>query len=186
MKDVMLDLETLGNGMSKCICQIGAVYFDRVTGELGQELKINVDARSHIRAGGVIDAETVYWWMAQSDAARASILADPKVDIHEAFRQLNEFLAPSARVWSHATFDFVTIMDTFKQLNMKPYFSYKNGMDIRTLTFLSGLKVAPFVREGTQHDALDDCKYQVKYCVASLNAIKESKLLMQYLERVKA
>lgn len=187
MKDVMLDLETFGNGRSKCVCQIGAVYFDRVTGELGQEFKVNVDARSHIKAGAVIDAETLYWWMAQSDAARASVLADPKVNVYEAFIMLNSFLAPAARIWSHATFDFVTIMETFKQLDIKPNFSHKVGLDLRTLVYLSGnkIKVDSIDRTGTHHDALDDCKHQVKYCVAALNAVKESRQLMQLIERTR-
>lgn len=183
MKDVMLDLETLGNGKNKCICQIGAIYFDRVTGELGASFKVNVDAQSHVKAGAMIDAQTVYWWLSQGDAARTSILLDPKLDITTAMTQLNEFLAPAARIWSHATFDFVTIMETFKQLDIKPSFSYRSGLDLRTLVFLAGNNVSSVARVGLHHDALEDCKHQVKYCVAALNAVKESKALMKLIER---
>lgn len=182
MKDVMLDFETLGNGTNKCICQVGAVYFDKSTGETGRELKINIDAASHERYGGKLDASTVYWWLAQSDAARASILEGDRIDIKAAFVQLNEFLSGSARIWSHATFDFVTLQETCKQLEIKPLFRYKNGLDLRTLTYLAGLKVDNFKREGTHHDALADCKHQIKYCVAALNAVKTSKAIIKYAE----
>lgn len=177
----MLDFETLGNGTNKCICQVGAVYFDKVTGELGSEFKMNIDANSHEVLGGKLDSTTVYWWLQQSDDARKSLLID-RHDIRNVFLKLNEFLAPSKRIWSHATFDFVTLMETMKQLNLKPNFKYNQGLDLRTLTYLSGIKVDKVVRQGIHHDALDDCKHQVKYAILSLNAIKTSKILIRFAE----
>jgi len=70
MKDVMIDFETFGNGKHACLCQIGAVYFDSTTGELGAEYKANIDAANHSKLGGDLDADTVYWWLAQSIEAR--------------------------------------------------------------------------------------------------------------------
>ena len=172
MKDVMLDLETLGNGKDKCICQIGACYFDRDTGEIGETLKINVDAATHEKYGAKLDASTVYWWLSQSKEAQASILANPKEDIVSAMNKLNTFLAGAKCIWSHATFDFVTITDTFKQLSIKPLFNYRAARDIRTLVDFGKVTVDKQLREGIHHDALDDCKFQVKYCVAALNKVK--------------
>lgn len=173
MKDVMLDLETLGNGKNKCVCQIGACYFDRDTGEIGETLKINVDARSHVKHGGELDPDTVYWWLSQDKAAQQSILAEPKVDVVEAFTQLNEFLAPAKAIWSHATFDFVTIQETFKQLNIKPKFHYRVARDLRTIVDAGKVSISKHIRVGVHHDALDDCRFQVGYCVASLQNIKK-------------
>ncbi len=180
-KDVMLDFETLGNGTNKCICQVAAVYFDKSTGVISKEFKVNIDAESHEKYGGRLDAKTVYWWLDQSDAARKSLLTD-RLPIVEAFTQLNAFLSDAVRIWSHATFDFVTLMETMKQLDIKPTFGYKKGLDLRTLTYLGGVKVDAHLREGTHHDALDDCRFQVKYCVAALNAIKTSKTLVKFAE----
>jgi len=39
MKDVMLDVETLGTKSTAAIIQIGACYFDRETGEIGDKFK---------------------------------------------------------------------------------------------------------------------------------------------------
>lgn len=183
MKDVMIDFETFGNGKDKCICQIGAVYFDRVTGELGDEFKANIDAGSHTRLGAKIDADTIYWWMKQSDAARASV-CEPGKDIRDVFADLHAFLMGATRVWSHATFDFVTLMETFKQLEMKAPVSYKAGMDIRTLIYLSGLNLDSFPRVGTHHDGLEDAKHQVKYTVAALNMLKANKTVLQCISRI--
>lgn len=172
MKDVMLDLETLGNGKNKCICQIGACYFDRDTGEIGETFKVNVDAKSHVKYGGELDADTVYWWLNQSKEAQTSIISEPRVDIVEAFNKLNEFLTSAKAIWSHATFDFVSIQETFKQLSIKPTFHYRVARDLRTIVDAGKVSIKSLVREGLHHDALEDCKFQVKYCVASLNNIK--------------
>lgn len=183
MKDVMIDFETFGNGPNKCICQVGAVYFDRVTGELGKQFKINIDAGSHTKRGAVIDADTVYWWLAQSEAARNSLLTD-RVEVSLAMSHLNEFLRGAERVWSHATFDFVTLMDTFKQLGITPSVSYKAGMDLRTLVYVAHVSTKDFPREGVHHDGLADAIHQVKYCVASLNLIKANKKVLGILNKL--
>ncbi len=183
MKDVMIDFETLGNGKDKCICQVGAVYFDKITGELGKEFKANIDARTHAALGGKLDASTVYWWLQQSDAARTSILA-PGIHVTEAMTALNEFLANADRIWSHATFDFVTLTDTLRELNIKPTFKYKAGLDLRTLTWLAGISIDSFTREGVHHDGLADAKHQVKYAVAAMNAVKTSKSAINFLTKL--
>ena len=182
MKDVMIDFETLGNGTHKCVCQVGAVYFDKSTGELGKEIRLNIDASSHEKYGGRIDAKTVYWWLAQADQARESILTEPRLDIKEAFLQLNEFLTEAKRIWSHATFDFVTLMETMKQLDIKPTFGYKAGLDLRTLVYLSGTSMDKNIREGIHHDGLDDAKFQVKYAVKALNVLKTNVKAIKILE----
>ena len=183
MNHVMLDFETFGTKRNAVIVQVGAVFFDPVTGELGASFKMNVNPASHVQAGGVMDAETVQWWMQQSDEARASILEKGE-DVTVVMNALNLFLAPAKRIWSHATFDFVLLLETLRMLKINPLFSYKAGLDIRTLTFLAGSSPSKTPREGTHHDALDDCKHQVKYCVQSLNQVKASKKLMQFIDKL--
>ncbi len=187
MKDVMLDLETLGNGENKCVIQIGACYFDRLSGEIGQTFKRNVDAISAVAAGFELDAKTVYWWLAQSDHARNSILAEPRLPIAQAFTELNEFLAPATQIWSHATFDFVTIMETYRKLRIEPLFGYRTARDIRTLMDLNKIKVDR-ERTGVHHDALDDCFHQVKYCVDAfrkLDNLEQAKSLIAHIKSLK-
>lgn len=169
----MLDLETLGNGKNKCIVQIGACYFNRETGEIGDTLKINVNAETHVRHGGELDAKTIYWWLSQSKEAQNSIISEPRIDVVEAFHKLNEFLSKAKAVWSHATFDFVTIQETFTQLGIKPLFHYRVARDLRTVVDLGKISISNQLREGLHHDALEDCKFQVKYCVTALNNIKK-------------
>ncbi len=179
----MIDFETFGTSANACICQVGAVFFDKTTGELGAELSINIDAASSVEAGGIIDASTVYFWLQQSKEAQETLFAN-KTPILEAFNKLNDFLAPATRIWSHVTFDFVLLSNTMRMLKIKPSFSYKAGLDLRTLTFLSGLQVDKTPRKGVHHNGLDDAKHQVTYAVAALNHVKTSKTAIQFLERL--
>lgn len=172
MKDVMLDFEAFGFRKSAIVCQIGACYFDRDTGEVGDKLSINVDARTAEVAGGQFDADTVYWWLSQSPEAIKSITSGELIDVTTAFITLNNFLKDAKTIWSHATFDFVILTETLNNLKIKPKFKYKVARDIRTLVELSGITIKKIPREGIHHNAIDDCIYQVKYCVEAMKQIK--------------
>ena len=172
MTDVMIDIETLGNGKNAIPVQIGAVYFDRKTGEIGKEFYQNIDARDAVKYGCEFDADTVYWWLSQSREAIESFTTGELRPIKEVFAELSLFIDKKAAVWSHATFDFVIIQETYKTLGLKRL-GYKQARDIRTLTDLAGInaKDTKYIREGVHHDALADAKYQVKYCVDAFNAL---------------
>jgi len=185
MKDVMIDLETLGNGENKCVIQVGACYFDRKTGEIGKTFKRNIDARTALAAGFQMDASTVYWWLGQSAEARESILAEPLLPIRDVFNELNMFLTDTKCIWSHATFDFVTIMETYRKLNIKPSFGYKAARDIRTLMDLFNVTVDKTERIGVHHDGLADSLHQVKYCMEAFEKLDRLKQATDLIAAIK-
>jgi hypothetical protein len=158
--------------------QIGACYFDRKTGEIGETFLIDIDADSSARAGFKFDASTVFWWLQQSDETRRSVFGSElsRTDVREAINEFNSFSKKAKAIWSHATFDFVIIMNHFDRLNIKPNFHYRAARDLRTLTDLANLQREDFEkykRVGVHHNALDDCIYQVKYAVDCLNKIQQ-------------
>jgi hypothetical protein len=167
----MVDLETLGTGVNACIIQIGACHF-AIDGSVARTFKTGVDAEDCVANGAVIDAATVYWWLMQSDKARASIRETAVRTELDALNALNDFLSEADEIWSHATFDFVIICEALKRRKIKPKFNYKAARDIRTLMSFSPLIKTTSVREGTHHDALDDAVYQAKYCAEVLTALK--------------
>ena len=179
MKDVMLDIESLGNGKHAAIVQVGAAYFDRVTGAIGNTFKINIDARSAVESGAELDADTVYWWLSQSREAIDSITEGPLARIDLAMGELNSFLRDATAMWSHIPYDWVIITETFKRLQMRTSFHYRTARDIRTLVDLAGIETAKFhlQREGIHHDALADCFHQIKYCVAAFQKLGPAKPL---------
>jgi len=171
MKDVMLDLETFGNGNNAVIVQIGACYFDRTTGEIGSTFSSNVNSNDGIRNGFEVTGSTIEWWLQQSEEARKSIIGNTH-PVKDAINDLNEFLSKAETIWSHATFDFVIIMNHLNKLGIKPKFHYRSARDIRTLVDIASVKESKVVREGTHHNALSDCLFQVKYCVECFNKLK--------------
>ena len=168
MKDVMIDVETFGKKSSSAIVQIGACYFDRETGEIGETLSININYNNDSRF--TFDYDTVSWWLSQSDEARKSITGNT-VSIETAIASnLIPFLGkyPGLSIWSHATFDVPILMHAFDKLGLEFPVNYKNMRDIRTLIDISDYKIPWNARTGVHHSALDDCRFQVKYCVAAL------------------
>lgn len=171
MRRYMIDLETFGVSSNACIVQIGVCRFDMGTGEILETLKLNVDAQSAVANGAVIDGQTVYWWLKQSEEARKSV-TDFAIDEKQALMLLNAFLDGADEVWSHTTFDFVLITGAMQRHGIKPKFSYRSARDIRTLVALAPSVQEKQVRTGTHHDALEDAKYQVQYCSAIYRSIK--------------
>ncbi len=77
-------------------------------------------------------------------------------------------------VWSHATFDFPIVSNAYKVCNLNLPFHYRTARDIRTLVDLSNLDYNK-EKEDKTHNALEDCLYQVKYCVKCFNQLRELK-----------
>ncbi len=169
MKDVMIDLETLGTKADAMIVQIGACYFDRNTGEIGDTFKANIvyavnETRFSIEQG------TVMWWLQQSEEARKSINGDafPLVTV---LRDLYEFLdRDGIYLWSHATFDMPILTNAFITIGLKCPIPYRRMRDLRTLMDLSN-HISETPRQGTHHDALDDAKFQVQYATEAFKKL---------------
>lgn len=171
MKDVMIDFETLGRNPDAPVVQIGACYFDRKTGEIGKTFYMKVDPVSAVKSGAIMDIEAIQFWLEQSDEARQRVFSKTDAQpIKYAFEAFNDFLGGAQQIWSHATFDFVILQATLRRLGIKPRVNYKSARDIRTLQDLADYPAGQ-PRSGVHHDALDDCKFQVSYCVAAFNKL---------------
>lgn len=167
MKDVMIDIETLGTRATSAIVQIGACYFDRKTGEIGEEFSLNVNS---FDKAFTTDPETILWWAKQPLETQKSVFSNG-VEIDVTLERLIEFLEKGKYLWSHATFDIPIIMHAMDVYNIKMPIHYKQMRDIRTLMDLAEHR-SDAVREGIHHNALDDCKFQVQYCVEAMNKLK--------------
>jgi hypothetical protein len=177
-RELMVDIETMGRSYNASITQIGACYFSMKTGEIGDTYLINLDLDDSIKNGAKVDGSTIYWWLNQSDDARRSLFSEdtPLFKEDAGLCDFNKFWARATRVWSHATFDFVIIMESMKRLGITPTVHYKKARDIRTLTGLSGMleiEKKNYIREGVHHNGLDDAIYQVKYCSEVYKALSK-------------
>jgi len=180
MKDIMIDLETLGTRYNASIIQIGACYFDRNTGEIGPRFKTNIKYDPAMGDKFTVDYGTIAWWFSQEEAARASLLEAP-VDLITAIGKLTEFLniggeeeeivRKDVQIWCHATFDMPILVNAYSTLDMKFPISFRNMRDIRTVMDLAKhYSEAP--RVGTHHDALSDAMFQAKYVSEAMQILR--------------
>ncbi|EGQ0035205.1 exonuclease, partial [Escherichia albertii] len=84
---LMIDLETMGKNHDAPIISVGAVFFEPQTGDLGPEFSKTINLET---AGGVIDRDTIKWWLKQSREAQSAILTD-EIPLDDALLQLREF-----------------------------------------------------------------------------------------------
>ncbi|EOA7780407.1 RecE family exodeoxyribonuclease, partial [Escherichia coli] len=68
---LMIDLETMGKNPDAPIISIGAIFFDPQTGDMGPEFSKTIDLET---AGGVIDRDTIKWWLKQSREAQSAVM----------------------------------------------------------------------------------------------------------------
>lgn len=173
-KEIMIDIECMGNGSKAPITSLGAVVFDPNTGELGSEFYAIVNLCSSA-CYGEVDASTVVWWLQQSDEARAIYAKDtPKLPLKEALTQFNDWLSEQGEsndlyLWGNGKeFDNVIVRNAFEACRIKPNFSHWNDTDVRTIVKIGRdiLGIDPkstMSREGVHHSALDDAKFQADY-----------------------
>lgn len=161
-QEVMVDIETLGNGSHACILSIGACLFKPHGQGIDSHFEIFVDPESCEKFGRKIDASTVMWWMdAQRDAARKEMMAPalPRLPLDVALRAFNEWFGADKPVWGNgATFDNVILANAYKAAGVEQPWKFWNDRCYRTMK-----NVAPSVkltRVGTHHSAAQDAVTQ--------------------------
>ncbi|HAV9488827.1 TPA: exonuclease [Escherichia coli] len=169
---LMIDLETMGKNPDAPINSLAGKFFDPATGEMGPEFSKTIDLET---AGGVIDRDTIKWWLKQSREAQSAILTD-EIPLDDALLQLREFINENSgeffvQVWGNgANFDNVILRRSYERQEIPCPWRYTNDRDVRTIVAL-GLVMDFDARsvitfEGERHNALHDARYQAKYVSA--------------------
>jgi exodeoxyribonuclease VIII len=171
MKHITFDLETLGNGPTAPITQIGAVLFDEK--KIIDTFIANIELESLKKYNFETDYSTINWWLFQPKEVIDSVYGNPlnRFNIKEALHSFSIWIKDSkAKVyWSHATFDPPILEYAYRQTGLKNEMHFKKQRDIRTLTHFAGK--LDIKREGLHHNALDDCIFQAKMIQESLKII---------------
>lgn len=180
MKNIMLDLETLGTTADSVIVSIGAVYFDE-TG-LGTEIYIPINIESSLTAGRKVTAGTLRFWFAQSKEAQDSTFASNDIapslaSALESFRKF-VFLAGDTKVtvWGMGSdFDCAMLADTYTAMGMTLPWKYSSARCFRTLRALYPEVAPDEARAGVYHNSLADAKTQALHAVKILQHMAEQK-----------
>ena len=171
MQDVMLDLETMGNGPQAAIIAIGAVEFDIPAQQIGERFYTVIDLESAVTSGGVMDASTVLWWLKQSDAARAAFDRGGN-HIAVALQQFagwmeNRAKRDDVRVWGNgAAFDNVILASAYRLNGTPQPWQFWNDRCYRTVK--AQHPEVKMQRNGTHHNAADDAESQARHLIAMM------------------
>lgn len=172
MKDLMMDIETLGTDCNSIVVQVAMVYFDRYTKETGKSMVINIDPESCAKEGLVMNEATMDWWASQPQEVQESVLTGGK-PIREALQEIKNFIDYGTIIWCHATFDVPVLATAFKKIGMTPPWKYTSVRDLRTIVDLSGIDIKSYKwDEFKTHNALEDCCFQIHYAVDCINKLR--------------
>ena len=188
MRDISIDLETLGKRYDAPVLAIGAALFDRDTGKIGSTFYEEIDFRSAVKAGRP-DGDTIAWWMQQSHEAQR-IFHSTEVEKRHLATALQLF-ATWARgcgkgtpmVWGNgATFDISILEYAYDHgaVGLQEPWHFANVRDVRTIVdaaeTLTGKHPRDLVaRVGTHHNAKDDAVYQAHLISTSFELLREGK-----------
>ncbi|EJB3686928.1 3'-5' exoribonuclease, partial [Escherichia coli] len=129
---LMIDLETMGKNPDAPIISIGAIFFDPQTGDMGPEFSKTIDLET---AGGVIDRDTIKWWLKQSREAQSAIMTD-EIPLDDALLQLREFIDENSgeffvQVWGNgANFDNTILRRSYERQGIPCPWRYYNDRDV--------------------------------------------------------
>lgn len=170
----MIDLETMSSNSNAAIVSIGACTFSASIGITGK-FYTNVSLQDCMKRGLHVDANTIMWWLKQSDEARSALDADPKADLHvgpdtlyNALTGLEKFLnyrMSEYKIWGNgATFDNVVLANAYRALGDYMPMNFRNDSCYRTMKNMFPQVPVP-ERKGTHHNALDDAVFQAEHLI---------------------
>lgn len=173
MRDIMIDIETLGTTAGSVILSIGAVGFCPVDRVLGARHYGVVSIASSLSLGATVDSETVAWWAKRTPAAQRVLFEalDPNASsLPDALDRLSDYLIAQGspadlRIWGNGSdFDNVLLVAAYAQAGRKQPWRFYNHRCFRTLKNL--FPGHEPVREGEHHNALDDAEHQARHALA--------------------
>lgn len=178
LKHLMIDIETMGTTSNSVICSIAAVQFDLKTGMVGHSFFDTISIQSCLDVGLKIDADTLKWWLGQSDKAREMLFVSNK-PLPVVLIDFNTFLAEtygikeggnlpdidSLQIWGNGSrFDLGILGNAFRSCGMPIPWLPWNERDVRTLVSLAPQIKKQTEFEGVKHNPLHDCLHQIDYC----------------------
>jgi len=171
MNNIMVDIETMGQGSNAAIVAIGAVVFD--TSGTGDEFYARISLEDAAKYGD-IEASTVLWWMAQNEAARGEITKrDGVLQLSEVLYKFSLFIhrhqgSSGANIWGNGSdFDNVIIENAYKKVGRVAPWNFWNNRCYRTMK--STFRDVKLERNGVHHKAIDDARYQAMHLIEIAN-----------------
>lgn len=161
---IMVDLETMGTNSNSAIVSIGACKFTQfgISDQFYSKISLKscADLKMHI------DADTIIWWLKQSDEARKE-LVEGKDHILQALIEFSNWIGEIDGIWGNgASFDNVILSNAFGAVNLPTPWKFWQDRCYRTVKSFSQVEMK---RIGTHHNALSDAISQAEHLIAIWN-----------------
>lgn len=165
---VVIDLETMSTNPNASIASIGAVMFEG--NDVIKEFYRTIDLVTCKEAGLHLDPETVNWWAQQSPEALKELRRN-NVPLNQALFEFREWFGPKTLpVWGNgAGFDNVIMESAYRAVGTVRPWHWHHDRCYRTLASLFGFKKFDANTAGTQHNALDDARWEAKQLMEFFN-----------------
>lgn len=163
MNNIMIDIETVSTKMNSAVIQVAMLRFDW-EGNISDEITLELALDEQIHKGLDINSGTLSWWL-DTNPDHLKHLLNNGQNVDSILNIIKKYITFEDYLWCHATFDIPVLNNLFSTYNCKIPWAFKKVRDIRTLVDLANLDLTQYNWDQEKtHDALDDCRFQVKYC----------------------
>ena len=182
LKNVMLDIETLGTTPDACILQVGVVWWD--SHGIHDGISFNLSITEQTNLGRKIDPQTVAWWMDSSvsgDVRKNVLERSETVSLQDGLRSLNDYIGSidedlmnGVVVWANPPqFDISIVRSAMEQVGIIPTWEHWQERDLRTLRNICkqfGIKFEQ--KNSNHHSALSDARHQAMEVINLLDELE--------------
>jgi len=163
---VMVDIETLGTERGAAIVSIGAVRF--TTNGVGETFHRSISLKSCEDAGLTVDAETLEWWLTQSDETKEQLVGGDS--LRAVLGGFSEWYNGADEIWANSpSFDCELLEAAYDAVGLEEPWEFWEERDVRTI---ESLPIASDLKhQGVEHDARDDAVHQARVVAKTLGAI---------------
>lgn len=176
MRQISVDLETLGTHVDSQILSIGACEFDIKTGDILREFYVVIDltdfpVEQHLK----VTPGTLDFWLNQPAEARDAIFSKGirKVSELQAINELSLWLRQYDKefeIWANGTkFDLGMLEESYREFMVPVPWKFNVDRCMRTLRKFAG--PANINYNGIAHHALHDAIWQAKYISVACNKL---------------
>jgi hypothetical protein len=172
---LMLDIESLDLGPRSVVTQLALFGLDLEEDEMLDthvHSYLPIQPQLDLIHARTISASTLWWWMQQSDEARAAFEFSTSEDFNDLPVLMNHFIVQFENItrgktytlWARGPqFDVVNVESLLKDCGLKAPWKYDRVEDLRTIMREAGLssKDVDQPKGFVAHNAAWDCKFQL-------------------------
>lgn len=164
-ENFMIDLETMGFRPTSAIVSIGICHFDAEN--ILDRFYTPISLSDGLALGCTTDPSTIEWWNKQLPSVRAAWQTPDAPTLLSGLSSMTKWIQTKSSKgmtcpWGNgADFDLVLLKHAYDKLEADPPWEFYNHRCFRTVKSL--FEVAPLMRRGAHHNALDDAEYQTQW-----------------------